>query len=73
MLRVKDGPKSVAFYRDHLGMTCIRAMDLPQYKFRRGGASRSIALHAHLTVGPPCRMLQNPKPLLMPSDGPSAS
>jgi len=28
MLRVKDGPKSVAFYRDHLGMTCVRARDL---------------------------------------------
>ena len=33
MLRVKDGPASVAFYRDRLGMTLIRAMDLPQYKF----------------------------------------
>jgi len=33
MLRVKDGAKSVAFYRDMLGMTCIRARELPQYKF----------------------------------------
>ena len=33
MLRVKDGPKSLAFYRDVLGMTCLRNMSLAQYGF----------------------------------------
>lgn len=31
MLRVKDGPKSLAFYRDVLGMTCIRNMNLGSF------------------------------------------
>lgn len=33
MLRVKNGPESVAFYRDVLGMTLLRQMDFPQWKF----------------------------------------
>lgn len=31
MLRVKDGPKSVAFYRDVLGMTTLRSLDLGSF------------------------------------------
>jgi lactoylglutathione lyase len=33
MLRIKDPEKSLAFYRDQLGMTLIDTMDFPQYKF----------------------------------------
>lgn len=33
MLRVKNGPLSVEFYSKHLGMTLIRQMDFPQWKF----------------------------------------
>ncbi|CAE7532010.1 GLO1 [Symbiodinium sp. CCMP2592] len=33
MLRVKDGPASVEFYTKHLGMTLLRKVDFPQYKF----------------------------------------
>jgi len=33
MLRVKNGPATVAFYRDVLGMTLLRQMDFPQWKF----------------------------------------
>lgn len=33
MMRVKDGPATVEFYRRHFGMTLIRAMHMPQYKF----------------------------------------
>jgi lactoylglutathione lyase len=33
MLRVKDGPASRKFYEENLGMTCIRQMDFPQWKF----------------------------------------
>lgn len=33
MLRVKDGPATEEFYTKHLGMTCIRRMNMPQYKF----------------------------------------
>jgi len=31
MLRVKDGPKSLAFYRDVLGMTCLRNLNLGSF------------------------------------------
>jgi len=33
MMRVKDGPATIEFYTKHLGMTLIRKMDMPQYKF----------------------------------------
>ncbi|CAJ1386975.1 unnamed protein product [Effrenium voratum] len=33
MLRVKDGPASVEFYTKHLGMTLLRKLDFPQWKF----------------------------------------
>merc|ERR1712176_918971 len=33
MLRVKDGPKTIEFYTKHLGMTLVRQMDFPQWKF----------------------------------------
>jgi lactoylglutathione lyase len=33
MMRVKDGPATIEFYTKHLGMTLIRCMDMPQYKF----------------------------------------
>eukprot|EP00913_Durusdinium_trenchii_P033926 g31757.t1 len=33
MLRVKDGPASVEFYTKHLGMTLLRQLDFPQWKF----------------------------------------
>eukprot|EP00462_Mataza_sp_D1_P019700 CAMPEP_0175139670 /NCGR_PEP_ID=MMETSP0087-20121206/11040_1 /TAXON_ID=136419 /ORGANISM="Unknown Unknown, Strain D1" /LENGTH=345 /DNA_ID=CAMNT_0016422723 /DNA_START=57 /DNA_END=1094 /DNA_ORIENTATION=+ len=42
MLRVKDGPKSVAFYRDVLGMTLLRQMDFQQWGF-------SLYFLAHVT------------------------
>ena len=29
----KDGPASVEFYTKHLGMTLLRKVDFPQYKF----------------------------------------
>lgn len=43
MMRVKDGPKSVAFYRDIMGMTLLRQMDFPQWKF-------SLYFLAHVTA-----------------------
>merc|ERR1712216_251313 len=33
MLRVKNGPATRDFYRDHFGLTLIRQMDFPQWKF----------------------------------------
>jgi len=33
MMRVKDGPATVEFYQKHFGMTLLRRMDMPQYKF----------------------------------------
>jgi lactoylglutathione lyase len=33
MLRIQDPVKSLAFYRDTLGMTLIDTLDFPQYKF----------------------------------------
>jgi lactoylglutathione lyase len=33
MLRVKDGNKSRAYYEEHFGMTCVRQMDMPKWKF----------------------------------------
>eukprot|EP00931_Biecheleriopsis_adriatica_P058644 TRINITY_DN34970_c0_g1_i1.p1 TRINITY_DN34970_c0_g1~~TRINITY_DN34970_c0_g1_i1.p1 ORF type:complete len:422 (+),score=79.81 TRINITY_DN34970_c0_g1_i1:58-1266(+) len=33
MMRVKDGPASVEFYTKHFGMTLLRKMDKPEYKF----------------------------------------
>jgi len=33
MMRVKDGPATMEFYKKHFGMTMIRKMDMPQYKF----------------------------------------
>jgi lactoylglutathione lyase len=33
MLRVKDGPASVAFYTKHMGMTLVSQRDFPQWKF----------------------------------------
>lgn len=33
MLRVKDGPATAEFYAKYFGMTLIRKMDMPQYKF----------------------------------------
>jgi lactoylglutathione lyase len=33
MMRVKDGPATLEFYTKHFGMTCLRKMDMPQYKF----------------------------------------
>jgi lactoylglutathione lyase len=33
MMRVKNGPASLAFYRDIMGMTCVRQMDFPQWGF----------------------------------------
>jgi len=33
MMRVKDGPATIEFYTKHLGMTLIRVMAMPQYKF----------------------------------------
>lgn len=33
MMRVKDGPATVEFYTKHFGMTLLRQMDMPQYKF----------------------------------------
>merc|ERR1719333_1477512 len=33
MMRVKDGPATIEFYKKHFGMTMIRKMDMPQYKF----------------------------------------
>merc|ERR1719468_22106 len=33
MMRVKDGPATAQFYEKYFGMTIIRRMDVPQYKF----------------------------------------
>lgn len=33
MMRVKDGPATAKFYEKYFGMTVIRKMDMPQYKF----------------------------------------
>lgn len=33
MMRVKDGPKTLAFYRDVMGMKLVREMRMDQYKF----------------------------------------
>jgi len=33
MMRVRDGPASIEFYTKFLGMTLIRCMEMPQYKF----------------------------------------
>jgi len=33
MMRVKDGPATVEFYRKYFGMTLLRRMDMPKYKF----------------------------------------
>merc|ERR1719386_551387 len=33
MMRVKDGPATIKFYTKYFGMTLIRQMDMPQYKF----------------------------------------